>query len=79
MHEPPDLLGAARRLAGRLRQNAPLSLRLAKQSLAATWTDTLEQAMQREVDGVLACLASEDLVEGTRAFLERRPPVYTGR
>lgn len=35
--------------------------------------------MQYEVDGMLACLASEDVEEGLRAFAERRRPAWKER
>jgi len=77
--EPDDLLPKARALAERLAGNAPLSVRLVKEVLRDTWDSDLRQVMAREVDGMLTCLASEDLREGTAAFLERRTPRYTGR
>lgn len=79
VHAAADLAAAVGVLTERLVSNAPLSTRLVKQTLRASWTEDLPQVMEREVDGMLACLASADLVEGTRAFLERRRPVYTGQ
>jgi hypothetical protein len=38
-----------------------------------------EAGLRLEVDGLLECIASEDVVEGLRAFAERRRPFYRGR
>src|SRR6266700_1168543 len=59
--------------------NAPLSVRLVKQTMRRTYDLDLEAVMQLEVDGMMQCFRSEDLVEGFKAFLEKRPPVYKGK
>ncbi len=59
--------------------NAPLSVRLVKQTMQKTYDLDLEAMMQLEVDGMLQCSRSEDLIEGFNAFLEKRPPVYKGK
>lgn len=77
---PADRLAArARELADVVAGNAPISVRLIKRLLRRTWEVDLEAMLQYEVDGMLACMASEDLEEGLAAFLERRPPVWRGR
>lgn len=78
VHEPADLLPAAQALAATIRDNAPISTRLVKQVLARSGQESLEQVLEREVEGMLECLRSEDLREGTRAFLEGRRPAYRG-
>jgi enoyl-CoA hydratase/carnithine racemase len=59
--------------------NAPISVRLVKQVMRRTYDLDLEAVMQLEVDGMLECLASEDLQEGIQAFIEKRTPVYSGK
>ena len=59
--------------------NAPISVRLVKQTMQRTYDLDLEAVMQLEVDGMLQCFRSEDLVEGFNAFLEKRTPVYEGK
>jgi enoyl-CoA hydratase/carnithine racemase len=44
-----------------------------------TYDLDLEAVLQLEVDGMMQCLRSEDLVEGFNAFLEKRPPIYKGK
>lgn len=74
-----DLMPAALELAETLCRNAPISLRLIKQVMRRTFDLDLDSVMQLEVDGMLECLTSEDLAEGTRAFIEKRAPIYKGR
>lgn len=73
------LLPYALALAERLAANAPISLRLVKQVMARTYDVDRDAVLQLEVDGMLECLASDDLREGLRAFAEKRAPVYRGR
>ncbi len=58
--------------------NAPLSVRLVKETLHKSYDLDLEGVMQLEIDGMMQCYRSEDLIEGFNAFLEKRLPVYKG-
>lgn len=66
-------------MAQTIAANAPLSVRLVKQTMQKTYDLDLEAMMQLEVDGMMQCSRSEDLIEGFNAFLEKRPPVYKGK
>ncbi|GMU77673.1 MAG: enoyl-CoA hydratase [Acidimicrobiia bacterium] len=74
-----ELLVAARRLADRLCQGAPLAVRAVKEMAhrgqSLPWTDAVRmgEAMRRVV------LATEDAAEGMAAAREGRPPVWKGR
>lgn len=76
---PDQLAGSSRDLATRLAANAPIPMRLVKRVLRATWERDLATVMEAETEACLECLATEDVREGARAFLEKRPPVYQGR
>lgn len=67
------------KLAHTLAANAPISIRLVKQVLNKSYDLDLESVMQLETEGTLNCLASDDLREGVRAFLEKREPMYKGK
>jgi enoyl-CoA hydratase/carnithine racemase len=73
------LLSEAMSIAHRVADNAPIPVRLTKTVLRQTWDVDLDQMLDLELDALRLCLASEDLREGTRAFLEKRKPVYRGR
>ncbi len=66
-------------MARTIATNAPISVRLVKQTMQRTYELDLEAMMQLEVDGMMQCFRSEDLVEGFNAFLEKRHPIYKGK
>jgi 2-(1,2-epoxy-1,2-dihydrophenyl)acetyl-CoA isomerase len=66
-------------LAKRLRDGAAVSIAAAKQAVYASEQDTLDRMLQYEVEAQMRCFASADGREGVRAFLEKRPPNFTGR
>ena len=72
-----ELMPAAMELAQTICKNGPLAVRTAKEiavrSLNLEQGFVLERAMGARV------FASEDAKEGPRAFMEKRPPKFTGR
>jgi enoyl-CoA hydratase len=75
----PKLLGHARAALERISRKGPLAVRLAKQTIDRGADLELADglAIEREVFGDL--FDSADRREGMKAFLEKRPPVFTGR
>ena len=74
---PADkLMQAAFDKAGIISANAPISIRLTKEAFQQTNEMDLESILKLEEDSVTACHESEDFLEGIRAFIEKRVPVY---
>ncbi len=74
-----ELMPAARRWAAQILDCAPLSVRASKQA-AMLGLDAagIEAAMGGRYDQVGLMLRSEDLLEGARAFAQRRRPAWKG-
>ena len=80
-HVVPDgqALAKAREIAQRISQNGPLAVKGILATLRATETLSEEEAFVIEQQHGMVAMASEDAVEGPRAFLEKRKPVFKGR
>lgn len=74
-----DLRTRTMELATKLAQGAPLALRAVKFMMRRAMDNTLQTALGDAQQAVLWVGPSEDAQEGKAAFLERRPPRFTGR
>jgi 2-(1,2-epoxy-1,2-dihydrophenyl)acetyl-CoA isomerase len=72
------LLGEARALVERLAAGPTRAYAGAKALLQAAVGELLDRQLQREAESFAACAATEDFVEGVRAFLARRRPNFSG-
>lgn len=72
------LMDEVRDLAQRLARSAPLSLALTKRALVRAMDASLESQLDYEAQLQAVAGASSDHVEGITAFVEKRPPVFTG-
>lgn len=76
---PHELDSAVDRWLADILACAPLSLRAIKQTVRRTAQLTPQDAQALRLPAVVECLESRDGEEGVRAFLEKRPPVWSGR
>jgi enoyl-CoA hydratase len=69
----------ARELARKILRQGPLAARLAKLALNASARVDLDSGLLIETLAQALCYSSDDKMEGTTAFLEKRKPKFTGR
>ncbi|MCS6891443.1 MAG: enoyl-CoA hydratase [Rhodovarius sp.] len=74
-----ELDEAVAALTRQIAENAPLSLIANKRTVQAVLADPAERDLAAIEAAADACFDSQDYVEGRRAFMEKRKPVFTGR
>jgi enoyl-CoA hydratase len=73
-----DLLSEAKSLAREISQLAPLAIRACLEAVVRGSELPLSEGLALEATLFAALFATEDMREGTRAFLEKRQPVFRG-
>ena len=76
---PDRLLSRAEELAGMIAENGPLAVQCCKESVLRTSGLPLDEALRIENECARRVFSSEDAIEGPRAFIEKRKPVFKGR
>lgn len=73
-----QLLAEAEGLARRMLERGPLALKLAKSAIHQSQEVGLSSGLSYEQEAFSLIFASDDKVEGLRAFTERRKPAFRG-
>jgi enoyl-CoA hydratase/carnithine racemase len=76
---PSELAAASGRLAAELAGAGPLAVTQAKKAIDGGFDLPMAEALVHERDCYEVVLESEDRNEGLRAFVEKRPPKFTGK
>lgn len=77
--EPNELMSEARALANEIAALAPLAIRACLKAVTEGLKMPFEEGLALERQLFASMFATEDAKEGTRAFLEKRAPVFKGR
>ena len=79
IYEPAELKGAAEALAKKIIANAPVAVRYAMEAIERGIEMPQEEGLFLEATLFGLCCATEDMREGTKAFLEKRKAEFTGK
>ncbi|MFC0037102.1 crotonase/enoyl-CoA hydratase family protein [Actinomadura rayongensis] len=76
--ETGGALAAAKELALKVAENAPLALAATKKVIVESADWTADEAFAKQNDIVIPVFGSQDAMEGPAAFAEKRKPVWKG-
>src|ERR1700751_1387596 len=79
IHEPAELLTAAEVMAKKIMANAPLAVKFTMEAIERGSEMPLEEGLFLEATLFGVACATEDMREGTKAFLEKRPAAFKGQ
>lgn len=74
-----ELMPTCLKIVGKMLERAPLALAHAKKSINQAWDLDVEAAQKNEAEHFAELFSSEDVREGTKAFMEKRKPQFRGR
>jgi enoyl-CoA hydratase len=74
-----ELLATAEAIAKKIIANAPLAVKYAMEAVERGMEMPQEEGLYLEATLFGLCCATQDMREGTHAFLEKRPPKFEGR
>ena len=77
--EPAELMNKAMQIAEKLAANGPLAVQAIRKSAREVWGRPEEEALKLESTYSAPVFQTEDAIEGPKAFMEKRLPVYKGR
>jgi enoyl-CoA hydratase len=77
--EPGEALATATALAEQILANAPVAVRETRRIVIEATNAPDEVGWKMSLEGMAAAMSSADFGEGLTAFIEKRPPRWTGR
>jgi len=76
---PEELMETARALAGKIVSKGALAVQYAMEAVHHGLQGSLAEGLNLEINLFGMCCATEDMREGTRAFVEKRPAKFQGK
>jgi enoyl-CoA hydratase/carnithine racemase len=79
VYEPAELMVAAEAMARKIIANGPIAVRFTMEAIERGFDMSLAEGLLHEATLFGLIAATEDMREGTRAFLEKRPARFQGK
>lgn len=76
---PEELMDRCQEVARKIMRNGPIAVSLAKDAIEVGKNLPLDAAIQYAQKNCITCFATEDMKEGTAAFLEKREARFKGK
>jgi enoyl-CoA hydratase len=74
-----ELVPTTKKMAEKIASNAPVAVRLAKESANVAFEVNIEEGYKYELEAEKKCFETEDLQEGIQALFEKRKPNFKGK